>query len=170
VTPLIPKFALQAHRRRAGLLGGHRRRHRPPILNLLLQENRRQPEIEIRRRLKLRRLLQPLAFAGGGDFVMRSGVREAASRVRVSDSPNVGACNFRGLVGGSSGRGQAHEPRQRPERAAAEYGLDGRLADVPVSGPEKAHRTVDGVDRSPASFEQQGLKQSCIGNRERSIR
>lgn len=101
---------------------------------------------------------------------MRSGVREAASRVRVSDSPNVGACNFRGLVGGSSGRGQAHEPRQRPERAAAEYGLDGRLADVPVSGPEKAHRTVDGVDRSPASFEQQGLKQSCIGNRERSIR
>lgn len=91
---------------------------------------------------------------------MRSGVRETASRVRVSDSPNVGACNFRCLVGGCSGRGQVHELRHGPERAAAEYGLHGRLADVPVSGPEKAHSTVDRVDRSPAGFEQQGLKQS----------
>lgn len=166
MTPLIPKSVL---RRRSGLLGGHRRRLWPAAL-LLLQENRRQPEIEIRLLLlKLCQLLRPLAFttaaAGGG-----SRACEPAIRVRVSDPPRVGAGHFglRCFIGGRGGGSvEAHELRHGPQRAAAEHRLDRGLAHVPVPSPEKPHGTVHRVHRSATRFEEQRLKQSCIENTQR---
>lgn len=50
-------------------------------------------------------------------------------------------------------RRAAEELRDRLQRAAAEHGFDGGLADVPVAGPEKAYGAVDGVDSSSGGFE-----------------
>jgi len=160
VTPLIPKSVL---RRRSGFHRCHRRRFRPAALNLL-RKNRRQPEIEIRLRLKLCQLLRPLAFAAAA---AAGGPRacEPAIRVRVSDPPRVGAGHFglRCFIGGRGGGSvEAHELRHGPQRATAEHRLHRGLANVPVPGPEKSHGAVHGVHRSPARFEEQRLKQRCI--------
>ncbi|PON66737.1 hypothetical protein PanWU01x14_107740 [Parasponia andersonii] len=168
---LISQAALEA-RGRHGLLRVHRRRSTPPEFGLLRgrfrRESRREPEVEIggvphqlRRRLvgalPLRRQPGPRR-------------RESRARIRIPDLPDVrtGDLGLGVLVGSRRGSRRsrrsstaAYEFRHRPQGPAAQYGLDCRLAHVPVPSPEQSHGSVHRVHSSSTRFKQQRLKQRC---------
>ena len=53
------------------------------------------------------------------------------------------------------------ELRQRADGAAAQHGVDGGLAQVPVPRAEQPHRAVHRVDGPPRRLVQQRLEQGC---------
>ncbi|POO00737.1 LOW QUALITY PROTEIN: hypothetical protein TorRG33x02_033680 [Trema orientale] len=166
---LLISAALEA-RGGHGLLRVHRRRSRPPAFGLLRgrfrRKSRREPEIEIggvphqlRRRLvgalPLRRHPGPRS-------------RESRARIRIPELPDVrtGDLGLGVLVGSRRGSRRsrpssaaAQEFRHRPQGPAPQYGLDRRLAHVPVPSPEQSHGSVHRVHGSSTRFKQQRLKQ-----------
>lgn len=157
------------------LLGVHRRRSGSSGLGFGLRfesKARSQPQIQIRMVLELKHLRGRLVVGGSLAFRRGSpggpGAGEPGRRTgvvaRISEPPHVrtvvdaaAAVAVGGFVGT---RAAAEELWYRPQRAAAEHGLDRGLAHVPVAGPEQPHGAVDRIDRTAAGFKQQRLEQN----------